>query len=159
MKVMREGKWKVDKSDWPEDFYPPYCSGSAFVMSTQVAIALHRASYYVPFFWVDDFYVTGLLARKVGPSAVRHSQFMSSYLLNGRELAEKFTGAQWYQYVFSHVHDLNAIQSVWKSVVGIVRGELTPTVKTAKPEQLAKIALDAAAAAAAAAAKKQQKKT
>ena len=28
-------------------------------MSTDVAIAMHNISYSVPFFWVDDFYITG----------------------------------------------------------------------------------------------------
>lgn len=143
MIVMREGKWKVDKADWPDDTYPTYCSGSAFVMSTDVALALHRVSYSVPFFWVDDFYITGLLALRAGPALVRHSQFSSAYVLDGRQLAEKFTGAQWYQYIFSHVHDLNAVQAVWKAVVRIARGEVQPTIAFARPDELAKLALDA----------------
>jgi len=143
---MREGKWKVEKSEWAEDFYPTYCSGSAFVMSPDVVVALHRVSYSVPFFWVDDFYLTGLLALRAGPSAVRHRQFISSYVLDGRQLLDKFTGAQWYQYIFSHVHDLNAVQTVWKTVVRIARGELTPTIAVARPDQLPKLALEAAAA-------------
>ena len=143
---MREGKWRVDPSEWPEDSYPTYCSGSAFILSTDVAVALHRVSYQVPFFWVDDFYVTGLLPLRAGPAAVRHQQFMSAYLLNGRELTSRFTGAQWYKYVFSHVHDLNAIQAVWKAVVRISRGELTPTVPMARPDELARLAKEAEAA-------------
>jgi Galactosyltransferase len=144
MMVMREGKWKVDKSEWAADSYPTYCSGSAFVMSTDVAVALHRVSYDVPFFWVDDLYVTGLLVLKAGPQRVRHVQFMSTYLLDGRKLAEKFTGSQWYQYIFSHVHDLNAIQAVWKKVVRISNGSLSPTVQYALPGDLQRIALEAA---------------
>jgi len=139
MKVMRTGKWKVSKEEWPEDSYPTYCSGSAFIMTTDVAVAMHRASYDVPFFWVDDFYITGLLPLKLGPSVVRHSQFISSYVLNGRQLEEKFTGPQWYQYVFSHVHNLNAIQAVWKTVVGLARGELQPTIPYALPGHLPKV--------------------
>jgi len=139
MMVMREGKWKVSKAEWPDDSYPTYCSGSAFLMSTDVAVAMHRISYDVPFFWVDDFYITGLLPLKLGPSVVRHTQFISAYVLNGNQLEVKFTGPQWYQYVFSHVHNLNAIQSVWKTVVRLARGELQPTIPFALPGQLPKV--------------------
>ena len=60
---MRTGKWKVAKEDFAPDHYPTYCSGSAFLMSIDAAISMHKASYDVPFFWVDDFYLTGLLVR------------------------------------------------------------------------------------------------
>lgn len=139
MMVMRDGKWKVSKEEWPDSKYPTYCSGSAFVMTTNAAIAMHRVSYDVPFFWVDDFYITGLLPLKLGPSVVRHEQFISAYVLNGLLLEEKFTGPQWYQYVFSHVHNLNAIQSVWKKVVGLARGELQPTIPYALPGHLPRV--------------------
>ena len=35
---------------------------------------------------------------------------MSTYVLDGRKLEEKFTGPQWFTYIFSHVHNLNKIQ-------------------------------------------------
>ena len=60
---MRKGKWGITKEEYSDDVYPNYCSGSAFLMSIDAAISMHRASYYVPFFWVDDFYLTGLLVR------------------------------------------------------------------------------------------------
>lgn len=80
MKVMRTGKWKVPKSEFKDDYYPTYCSGSAYIMSVDVAIAMHRVSYDVPFFWVDDFYITGLLPLKAGN--IKHKQFMSTYVLD-----------------------------------------------------------------------------
>ena len=134
MKVMREGKWKVDKSDFAEDYYPTYCSGSAFTMSTDVAIGMHNVSYHVPFFWVDDFYITGLLTMKL---QVKHKQFMSTYVLDGRKLEEKFTGPQWFTYIFSHIHDLNKIQSVWERVVQLAKGVKKPEVKYARPDEVA----------------------
>ena len=92
---MREGKWRVDKEEFKDDYYPTYCSGSAFTMSTDAVVAMHNISYHVPFFWVDDFYITGLLPLKLG-GKVKHKQFMSTYVLDGRKLDEKFTGPQVY---------------------------------------------------------------
>ena len=122
MPVMRTGKWKVSENDFKENYYPTYCSGSAFTMSTDVAIKMHEVSYQVPFFWVDDFYITGLLPLK---AHINHTQFMSTYVLNGKKLDEKFTGPQWFTYIFSHVHDLNLVQSVWTKLVSLNEGKVS----------------------------------
>ena len=133
MPVMRTGKWKVSEEDFKDNYYPTYCSGSAFTMSTDLAIAMHNVSYSVPFFWVDDFYITGLLPLKLN---VTHKQFMSTYVLDGRKLEEKFTGSKWYTYVFSHVHDLNSIQSVWAKMVALEHGQSQPDIEWAEPGKL-----------------------
>lgn len=127
MIVMRDGKWKVEETEWKESTYPKYCSGSAFIMSTDVATSLLRASLEVPFFWVDDVYVTGLLPVRAG--GISHTDYASHYLLDGKQLAEKFTGSLWYNYIFSHVQDLNSILSVWKKVAAISRGDMSPTIQ------------------------------
>ena len=49
----------MSEEEFKDKYYPTYCSGSAYTMSTDVAIAMHNISYNVPFFWVDDFYITG----------------------------------------------------------------------------------------------------
>jgi beta-1,3-galactosyltransferase 1 len=136
MPVMRTGKWKVTKEEWKDDYYPTYCSGSAFVLSTDVAIKLYKTSYHVPFFWVDDFYITGLLPLKAGN--ITHRQFLSTFVLNGDKLEELFTGPQWYSYIFSHVHNLNRIQAVWDTMTRMMKGEIPIVIKTALPGQLKK---------------------
>ena len=137
MMVMRTGKWKVPKEDFKDDVYPTYCSGSAYIMSIDVAIAMHRVSYDVPFFWVDDFYMTGLLPLKTG--YITHKQFMSTYVLDGRKLKEKFNGPQWYLYIFSHVHDLDAVQGVWAELVKLANRLIIPDIKYAYAGQLPKV--------------------
>lgn len=131
MAVMRDGKWKVEETEWKESTYPKYCSGSAFIMSTDVATSLLRASVEVPFFWVDDVYVTGLLPVRAG--SISHTNYASHYLLDGKQLAEKFTGSQWYNYMFSHVHDLNSILAVWRQVAAISKGDIVPTIQFRLP--------------------------
>ncbi len=135
MKVMRTGKWKVSEQDFKDSYYPTYCSGSAYTLSIDVAIKMHEVSYHVPFFWVDDFYITGLLPLKAG---FKHKQFISTYVLDGRKLEEKFTSSQWFTYIFSHVHNLNTIQSVWDRLVHLAQGDVAPTVKFAMPGELSK---------------------
>lgn len=50
-------------------------------MTTGAAIALHRASYEVIFFWIDDVYITGLLTKHLGMEIVRLVPFLESYVL------------------------------------------------------------------------------
>jgi hypothetical protein len=115
MPVRREGKWGVSERELKADFYPVYCSGSAFVMTTDVVVSMHEASYAVPFFWVDDFYVTGLLTMRV-PDLDRR-QFVSAYNIFGSEFEATFTGSSWYRHIFAHLFQLNSIIPVWDKVV------------------------------------------
>lgn len=67
--VQRTGKWAVSPQEYPSKTYPPFCSGLAYVMRPQLASKLYRASSRIPPLWVDDVYVTGVLAASVN---VRH---------------------------------------------------------------------------------------
>src|SRR6218665_2659813 len=125
---------QVTKEEWKEEYYPTYCSGSAFILSTDVAEKLYKVSYHVPFFWVDDFYITGLLPLKAGN--ITHKQFLSTYVLNGDRLEELFTGPSWYLYIFSHLHDLDRIQAVWQKMSRMARGEVPINIKKALPGEV-----------------------
>lgn len=67
--VQRTGKWAVSREEYPSKTYPAFCSGLAYVMRPELASKLFRASSRIPPLWVDDVYVTGLLAASVN---VRH---------------------------------------------------------------------------------------
>ncbi|XP_043200733.1 beta-1,3-galactosyltransferase 5-like [Amphibalanus amphitrite] len=58
-------KWRVSRADWPRQYYPPYVSGWLYIASQDVARALVMQSTVVPFFWIDDVYVTGILAEQL----------------------------------------------------------------------------------------------
>ncbi|XP_045615395.1 beta-1,3-galactosyltransferase 5 isoform X2 [Procambarus clarkii] len=61
--VRRSGRWCVPSVEFPEPFYPPYCAGGAWVMSTPLGSHLLEATSIAPFLWVDDVYITGVLAK------------------------------------------------------------------------------------------------
>ena len=52
----------VTEDEWSGDFYPPFCSGSCLFYPTQMAKLLFEAYNKSPFYWIDDVYLTGLLA-------------------------------------------------------------------------------------------------
>ena len=62
------GKWCVSPDEFRNQiYYPQFCSGHAYFMTGDIVPELYEASKTTRFFWVDDVYVTGLLAAKVGP--------------------------------------------------------------------------------------------
>jgi hypothetical protein len=61
-------KWFVTKSEYPGSMYPPFLSGWLYITTPKDARALVGASKTVRYFWIDDTYVTGLLAQVVGIS-------------------------------------------------------------------------------------------
>ena len=117
MKVVREpkSKWYISREEYRPNFFPTYCSGLAFLISTDVAASMYNASLALPFFWVDDFYVTGLLAEKVG---VKHRSLSSAYSVRASNFREVFNDkAKQGALMFGHVHDLNDFVEVWQQVV------------------------------------------
>lgn len=66
VKRSQRSKWRVSFREYRAHRYPPYCSGWAILMSPDVVRDLYRASAAVPYFWVDDVLVTGILAQRLG---------------------------------------------------------------------------------------------
>ena len=125
---------QVSKEEWKEDQYPAYCSGSGFIMTAGVATALYNASFYVPFFWVDDVYITALLLRHVG--TIEYRQFSSMYKPSQVSLDELYSGQHWNKYIFSQTKDDDQIQAVWSKLVRFARGLESTVNKMALPRQL-----------------------
>ncbi|CAN7938699.1 unnamed protein product, partial [Ixodes hexagonus] len=59
-------KWRVSFREYRGNRYPPYCLGWGVVMSPDVVFKLYRESGGMPYFWVDDVLVTGILAQRIG---------------------------------------------------------------------------------------------
>ena len=74
-RVFRDGVWKLTSEEFPFNFYPPYESGSAYIITGDLIHELFVTAEYVPHIFVDDVYVTGILGRILGVSHVRHSGF------------------------------------------------------------------------------------
>lgn len=133
MHVLREGKWGIPREIMPDDLYPPYCSGMAYMFSTDVAIRIYDVSFYVPFFWVDDAYISGMLPKKANMS---HTDF--SIVYKGRkEIEPLMTSEEWYKYCFSHIHDLQLFKRMWKHILQKAKNFRIPAVKEIKPGKLA----------------------
>ncbi|XP_058152235.1 beta-1,3-galactosyltransferase 5 [Dasypus novemcinctus] len=57
-------KWFVSKYEYPWDKYPPFCSGTGYVFSSDVASQVYNVSESVPFIKLEDVFV-GLCLEKL----------------------------------------------------------------------------------------------
>jgi len=61
-------KWCVKQTELRgKTGFPQYCAGIGYIVTTPLLPLLYNASKSTPFFWIDDVYVTGLLAKKLPP--------------------------------------------------------------------------------------------
>ena len=73
--VYRKGKWALGLSEYPFHYFPPYESGSGYLISADLLRPLRNASDFVPYIFIDDVYVTGILGRVVGARHVTRPGF------------------------------------------------------------------------------------
>ncbi|CAK6442064.1 unnamed protein product [Pipistrellus nathusii] len=59
----RRNKWFVSRREYPWDRYPPFCSGTAYVLSGDVASQVYRVADRVPFLKLEDVFVGLCLAK------------------------------------------------------------------------------------------------
>lgn len=81
MKVIRDkkSKWFVSPKEFANKYYSKYCSGSAFVITKDAVKKISQNSHRVKFFWVDDYFLTGRVAKILRINLV---EFNSVYILN-----------------------------------------------------------------------------
>lgn len=67
MKPIREprNKWFVKREEYSATTYPLFLSGWFYITTPKVSQSIYHLSQKVPYFWIDDVYVTGILADKL----------------------------------------------------------------------------------------------
>ena len=56
-----KNKWYIKFSEYNHTHFGEYCSGSAFLLTKDMAPLLFNISHYIKSVWVDDYYLTGLM--------------------------------------------------------------------------------------------------
>lgn len=119
MRIIRDhgSKWNVQDDEFKEmKRYPhTYCSGFTVFISTDLVPMLYHAAIGSPFFWVDDFYLFGLLPSKV--SGVVHESIRPNLTLRYPEAYKCYVekGRQC-QFVVMPAKDLEIIK-MWTLIV------------------------------------------
>ncbi|XP_045202898.1 beta-1,3-galactosyltransferase 5-like [Mercenaria mercenaria] len=109
----KSSKWYTSDEEFPEKFFLKYCSGSAYIMSYDVVKKFYLKSHEIPFFWVDDYYVTGMLAHATN---VTPTSLNDRYILeNKSNILGALKNDTKTRLVFVHSPDTNTSVKVWKN--------------------------------------------
>ena len=110
-------KWCVKYSEFPgRTHFPEYCAGLAFVLSASIVPEMYEYSKSTPFFWIDDVYVTGLLAGKV--KDLKHHDYLKHFTLKEDLANSDYTSNKTrLQYYFSHVKKRSNFERIWNSTL------------------------------------------
>lgn len=137
MVVQREkkNKWYVPKELYGPDRFSQYCSGSAYLFTGDMPAEMYKKSLYLKFMWVDDFYITGLLADAVNAT---HRNWNSLYIINSGLVETTFLNKKSDRVAFGHIpKKINKMYSVWKFVFETQLAHF-PSLKTHKAMLLEK---------------------
>ena len=70
----KESKYYVSDDVYRGRYFPPYCSGGGYIISTDIIPAMYKHALTTPFIPIDDAY-QGILGDKVGAKPVYHAGF------------------------------------------------------------------------------------
>ena len=113
MKPMRnlESKWYVSMQEFEADYFGKYCSGSAFLLTQELAKDMYHVSKYIKFFWIDDYYVSGMLMQALNASFFDFNKF---YVLRSSTVVDNF---KINFSMFGHVsRSINNFYAIWSKI-------------------------------------------
>lgn len=67
-------KWYMSRDLYPENKYPPFCSGTGYVFSGDMAELIYKTSLHTRLIHLEDVYV-GMCLRKLGVHPIQNSGF------------------------------------------------------------------------------------
>ena len=116
-KVFRDGYQRlVTREEYADEHYPPFCSGSAHLMTTDVVVSIYHTSYTVAFFWPDDVFITGLVPFKLNNITFVQIEDRVEVRKTDEEVASEMTGSKKTRYIFGHIHDIGLFKKTWSQI-------------------------------------------
>jgi beta-1,3-galactosyltransferase 1 len=122
MRVTRDpsSKWFVTSDEYPYEHFESYCSGSAYFITQDLIQPLFEATRYIPFFWIDDYYMTGLLPRAIRSSMnVKYLYINSLFVVNVDVVEQRFLSPFGLSsLVFAHMPlSVNRLLHIWQHLM------------------------------------------
>lgn len=81
MKPIRDpaNKWYVTEEEYHGERYPEFLSGWLYITNPYTAELLSKTSNSVSYFWIDDTYVTGLLAERLNLPLAKLNKYYTTH--------------------------------------------------------------------------------
>lgn len=107
-------KWCVKYTEFPgRQYFPQYCAGLAVLMTREIVAELYTAAVQTPFFWIDDVFLTGIVAAKL--KRVHYVDMMSSFTLKEAVASENYLDTKSpLRYHVVHVKNFATFKSMWR---------------------------------------------
>jgi len=111
-------KWCVKESELRgRTRFPQYCAGIGYIVSSPLVPLLYNASKSTPFFWIDDVYVTGLLAKKL-PAGVKYVDTGKHFTTKEDvAIAQYRSRSERVQYYFVHSKMGEKFSTLWRLAI------------------------------------------
>ncbi|KAI5182176.1 Beta-1,3-Galactosyltransferase 5 [Manis pentadactyla] len=103
-------KWFVSKYEYPWDRYPPFCSGTGYVFSSDVASQVYNVSESIPFIKLEDVFVGLCLAKLKVTLEELHSK--QTFFPNGL----RFSTCRFKKIVSCHFISPHNLLSYWQAL-------------------------------------------
>ncbi|XP_066478003.1 beta-1,3-galactosyltransferase 5 [Tiliqua scincoides] len=103
-------KWYVSKYEYPGSKYPPFCSGTGYVISTDVADQVYNISESVPFIKLEDVFI-GLCLAELN---IRWEELHSQQTFFPERLS--FSTCRFKKIVTCHKVKANELRTFWNAL-------------------------------------------
>ena len=120
MPIMRDPakckKWCVHFYEFPgRTHFPQYCAGLTAIFSAPIIREMYQASHKTPMFWIDDVYLTGVLAHKV-PN-IRYINLGANFTLKEDLSFEDYTvkSNKPFTYLIMQVKNRDKFSAMWSA--------------------------------------------
>ncbi|CAN8014956.1 unnamed protein product [Ixodes persulcatus] len=84
-------KWYVSKKDYNGTEYPPFVAGAFYVLGGRILHRLYNALEQVPFICLEDVFLTGFVAEKVGVDRIREKAIRGNEKVSPCDVTKKAT--------------------------------------------------------------------
>ncbi|KFD71194.1 hypothetical protein M514_16541 [Trichuris suis] len=107
----KKSKWYVSYDEFKQAVYPSYCSGSSYSLTMRAVQPLLDSVPLATFLWVDDAYITGVLANVAN---VQRIDIRSIYKFSDDEMNNFFDNPS----IFVHLpKTMNKRYALWKKTL------------------------------------------
>ena len=119
---------------YPEEVYPDYCDDKFFIMSNDVAASVINASISLPYFAIDDIYITGMLIQSIG---IRHIDISETVVPRESSSTVFANPSEWWKYSLATGLEDRIIVQIWHQMKALARDYSIPTPLHFRPGKFA----------------------